>query len=163
VVDQPRWGDCPCCGHEVIRGNRGYECSAWKEGCKFVLWPTYKGYELDEGEIRQLLQHGALQQSIELAGVGRVILSMSDSGAVTDIPVPEMEPRRGKVKRKRADRSRTTERLAGCVAEEPDVAPSGGFGNCPLCGADVREQRASSSCGDWKQGCKFRTPDLAGN
>ena len=155
VVDQQRWGDCPLCAHQVIQGNRGYGCSAWKEGCKFVLWPTYKGYELDEGEIRQLLQHGVLQQPIELAGAGRVILSMSDSGAVTDIPVPEREPRCGNVKRKRADSTRTTERPAGGVAGEPDVAPSGGFGNCPSCGAEVREQRESYSCGGWKQGCKF--------
>ncbi len=155
VIDQQRWGDCPCCGREVIRGNRGYGCSAWKEGCKFVLWPTYKDHELDEGEIRQLLQYGLLQQPIELAGVGRVILSMSDSGAVTDIPVPEIEPRGGNAQRKRSASARTTARPAGGVSGDPGVAPSGGFGTCPLCGAEVREQRESYRCGGWEQGCKF--------
>ena len=111
-----------CYHHQVIQGNRGYGCSAWKEGCKFVLWPTYKDYELDAGQIRQLLQHGVLQQPIELASVGRVILSMSDSGAVTDIPLPEREPHRGNVKRKRADSTRRTEQPAGGVdVREPDV------------------------------------------
>ena len=49
AVDEQRWGDCPRCGSPVIQGNRGYGCSAWKDGCKFVLWPTYKDCELDAG------------------------------------------------------------------------------------------------------------------
>jgi DNA topoisomerase-3 len=155
VVDQQRWGDCPCCAHQVIQGNRGYGCSAWKDGCKFVLWPTYKDYELNAGEIRELLQHGVLKRPIELAGVGRVILSMSASGAVTDIPVPERKPRSGNAKRKRSDSTRTRKRPARSVVEKPDLAPSAGLGNCPLCGAGVWEQRKCYSCSGWKQGCKF--------
>ena len=89
VIDEHRVGNCPRCGSQVIQGNRGYGCSAWKDGCKFVLWPTYKERQLEVSEIRELLQHGVLQRPIELAGVGRVILSLTDSGAVTDIPVPE--------------------------------------------------------------------------
>ncbi len=153
VVDQQRWGDCPCCAHQVIQGNRGYGCSAWKDGCKFILWPSYKDYELNAGEIRELLQLGVLQRPIELASVGRVILSMSASGAVTDIPVPEREPRSGKAKQERSDSTRT--RPARRVAKRPAPAPSAGLGNCPLCGAEVREQSKSYSCSGWKQGCKF--------
>ena len=81
----------------MIQGNRGYGCSAWKDGCKFVLWPTYKDRQLEVSEIRELLQHGVLQRPIELAGVGRVILSLTDSGAVTDIPVPERESRSSQI------------------------------------------------------------------
>ena len=118
VVDEQRFGDCPRCGSQVIQGNRGYGCSAWKDGCKFVLWPTYKDYELDAGEIRELLQHGVLQRPIELGGVGRVILSMSDSGAVTDIPVPEREPHSSNTKRKRSDSTRTRKRSARRTGEK---------------------------------------------
>jgi len=153
VIDEQRLGSCPRCGSQVIQGNRGYGCSAWKDGCEFVLWPTYKDYELNASEIRQLLQHGVLQRPIELAGVGRVILSMSASGAVTDIPVPEREPPSGNAKRKRSDSTR--KRPAGRAGEKPGPGPSAGLGICPLCGAGVFEQKKSYSCSGWKQGCKF--------
>lgn len=33
-------GACPRCGQPVIEGKRGYGCSGWKDGCKFVIWKT---------------------------------------------------------------------------------------------------------------------------
>jgi DNA topoisomerase-3 len=75
VIDGHRLGNCPRCGSEVIQGNRGYGCSAWKNGCKFVLWPTYKERQLEVSEIRELLQHSVLQRPIELAGVGLARIS----------------------------------------------------------------------------------------
>ena len=155
LVDEHRLGNCPRCGSEVIQGNRGYGCSAWKDGCKFVLWPTYKDRQLEVSEIRELLQHGVLQRPIELAGVGRVILSLTDSGAVTDIPVPEREPRSAKSKRKPSDGTRTRKRSARRAKDDAASTPSAGLGNCPLCGAEVREQPKSYSCSGWKAGCKF--------
>jgi DNA topoisomerase-3 len=140
---------------QVIQGNRAYGCSAWKDGCKFVLWPTYKDRQLDVSEIRELLQHGVLQRPVELAGVGRVILSLTDSGAVTDIPVPEREPRSSKLKRKPSDGTRTRKRSARRARTDAASTPSAGLGNCPLCGAEVREQVKSYSCSGWKAGCKF--------
>lgn len=35
-------GKCPCCGHGVIEGQKGYGCSNWKNGCKFVIWKNDK-------------------------------------------------------------------------------------------------------------------------
>lgn len=29
---------CPECGKPVIEGIKGYSCSGWREGCKFVIW-----------------------------------------------------------------------------------------------------------------------------
>lgn len=31
-------GKCPLCGHGVIEGTKGYGCSNWKNGCKYVIW-----------------------------------------------------------------------------------------------------------------------------
>jgi DNA topoisomerase-3 len=42
-VDEGRLGDCPRCGKHVIEGTRGYGCSAWQDGCGFVLWRDYEG------------------------------------------------------------------------------------------------------------------------
>ncbi len=155
LVDEHRLGNCPRCGSEVIQGNRGYGCSAWKDGCKFVLWPTYKDRQLEVSEIRELLQHGVLQRPIELAGVGRVILSLTDSGAVTDIPVPEREPRSSQIETQTDRRHTTTKAFRQAGKEDAASTPSAGLGNCPLCGAEVQEQPKSYSCSGWKAGCKF--------
>lgn len=32
------FGKCPLCGHDIIEGQRGFGCSNWKSGCKFVIW-----------------------------------------------------------------------------------------------------------------------------
>ncbi|MGE7878507.1 type IA DNA topoisomerase [Peribacillus muralis] len=35
-------GKCPICGHAVIEGLKGFGCSNWKNGCKFVIWKNDK-------------------------------------------------------------------------------------------------------------------------
>ena len=35
-------GKCPLCGHGVIEGQKGYGCSNWKNGCKYVIWKNDK-------------------------------------------------------------------------------------------------------------------------
>ncbi|WP_110927686.1 type IA DNA topoisomerase [Bacillus massiliglaciei] len=35
-------GNCPLCGSGVIEGQKGYGCSNWKNGCKFVIWKNDK-------------------------------------------------------------------------------------------------------------------------
>lgn len=35
-------GKCPLCGHGVIEGIKGYGCSNWRNGCKFVIWKNDK-------------------------------------------------------------------------------------------------------------------------
>ena len=57
-VDEDSWGNCPRCGRPVIRGNRGYGCSAWKEGCKFVIWKTIAGKRISGRTAKTLLSKG---------------------------------------------------------------------------------------------------------
>lgn len=94
-IDENSWGSCPRCGCPVIQGNRGYGCSAWKDGCKFVLWPRYKDSELDPADIRELLQRRVLLRPIELGGAGRVILSLTHTGEVTEIAASTPEQQTG--------------------------------------------------------------------
>lgn len=35
-------GRCPLCKHAVIEGQKGFGCSNWKNGCKFVIWKNDK-------------------------------------------------------------------------------------------------------------------------
>lgn len=32
------FGKCPVCGHDIIEGQKGFGCSYWRSGCKFVIW-----------------------------------------------------------------------------------------------------------------------------
>lgn len=35
-------GKCPLCDHGIIEGTKGYGCSNWRNGCKFVIWKNDK-------------------------------------------------------------------------------------------------------------------------
>lgn len=91
------YGCCPKCKSPVIKGKKGYGCSKWREGCQFVLWSAYKGTVLNEMQVRLLLQKRILLQPVEGA-----ILSLSDSGELHDMPMPEIKrvPRTANTPRK---------------------------------------------------------------
>ena len=89
TIDEQRLGDCPRCGQPVIQGKRGFGCSAWRDGCRFVLWPTYKDCQLDMQQLRALLQHGVTRGPIRLGDGRQYVLTMLDSGELVEIPVPQ--------------------------------------------------------------------------
>ena len=154
-IDENSWGRCPRCGCPIIQGNRGYGCSAWKDGCKFVLWSSYKGRELSPADIRELLQRRVLLRPIEISGAGRVILSLTRTGEVTEIATPTPEQQAGEINRKRSGNARSRKHSTKGRTEDSVVAAPASLGNCPQCAAEVREQPRSYSCSGWKQGCKF--------
>jgi DNA topoisomerase-3 len=51
-------GDCPLCKATVIEGERGYGCSGWRNGCKFVIWKTIAGKKVSATTARALLKKG---------------------------------------------------------------------------------------------------------
>ncbi|UWG95443.1 DNA topoisomerase 3 [Dehalobacter sp. DCM] len=52
-------GMCPSCGSEIIEGHKGYGCSNWKSGCRFVVWKTpICGKVLTRTQIKSLLKKG---------------------------------------------------------------------------------------------------------
>src|SRR5262249_24713741 len=104
AIDPGRLGDCPRCGRQVIAGKRGYGCSGWKEGCPFVLLREYPGRALGDDQVRELLQRRMLLRPATSADAGEVVLHLTESGALTEIPVPTGGPRRpaGKARRPQA-------------------------------------------------------------
>lgn len=174
AADEARLGDCPRCGRPVIAGKRGFGCSGWREGCSFVLWKEYRGQPLDLAQIRELLQRRVLLRPLTLEGTGEVILQLTATGAILEIPVPQGRPRgsTGKAKAGQTRRHRGMARQRKPAAESgtPDEntaetrsssrRPSGtktgrALGPCPLCGADVVEQERAFGCSGWRGGCKF--------
>lgn len=101
-INDETYGDCPKCKNPIIKGNRGYGCSKWQEGCSFVLWKKYKNIEFNERQIRTLLQKKILLQSIEGA-----ILALSCQGELIEITLPSEQGNRSPVKKRRTRSSKT--------------------------------------------------------
>ncbi len=141
-VDESKFGACPLCGDDVIKGKKGYGCSGWKGGCKFVIWPDYKGYLLSGQQIRELLQLRRLLDRVILDQTRgmEVLLYLSASGQVMEIPAEPAETRTSS-----KPRNSTTSHKAG---DSP-------VGTCPLCKSQVVPQKKSFRCSNWKQGCAF--------
>jgi DNA topoisomerase-3 len=51
-------GKCPLCGKDVTESQKGYCCSGWKEGCKFVIWKEIAGKKITAGQAKEMLQKG---------------------------------------------------------------------------------------------------------
>lgn len=177
-IDETKLGDCPRCGRPVIKGNRGFGCSAWREGCPFVLWNDYRGSPLEVGQVRELLQRRVLFRPPAFEGSGEVILHLSDGGAIVEIHVPKGPPPRaaGKVPPRRSRRGKraNAQPREAAAAETPRTKPdksaagpgararkpaaeesAAELGPCPLCGSAVIEQDRFYGCSGWRAGCKF--------
>ncbi len=165
-VDTGRLGGCPRCGRPVIKGKKGFGCSGWREGCRFVLWPEYRGRSLGVEEVRELLQLGALSRPTGGQGAGEMLLYLTDTGELAEVSVPTGRPRRFERAGRRTSvgRKGTTpgrrEPPAGETPPTPSRKPPSGFGavsigRCPRCGAEVMEQEKSFGCSGWKAGCGF--------
>ena len=133
AVDSSKLGDCPQCGKPVIEGQRGYGCSAWQDGCKFVLWKKHAHLAFGPDEARQLLQLGRLR-SPQIVSGGLSLIVLAQSGEIREMPVIT-----GKAK---------SANSAGRGSGES-------VGKCPKCGNDVVEGKKAYGCSAWKTGCKF--------
>lgn len=155
-IDETKLGECPRCGQPVIAGKQAFGCSAWRKGCRFILQPIYRNSQLDNSQIRELLQHGVLSKPIQLGDGHKVILSLLNSGELVEIWVPQGEERsdgkstvRSKSTRNSSQETRAEDNSNRSTAE----GPSPSLGPCPLCGAQVIEQPKTFSCSHWREGC----------
>ncbi|MFQ6758950.1 MAG: DNA topoisomerase III [Deltaproteobacteria bacterium] len=89
-LDPGRWGSCPLCGKEVVKGKRAYGCSGWKDGCEFVLEPECKGIALTAKQIQVLLQQRILPQPVRIEDEPRMLI-LSTQGMVMDLGLPAAE------------------------------------------------------------------------
>ena len=165
AVDENRLGDCPRCGHPVIAGKRGFGCSRWREGCRFVLWREYKGHLLGGDQIRQLLQRRVLFEPLVPGESGGFVIQLLENGELAEIPVPvgrqrrrsrktELRPGGGRTRRGRRELATGGPEEARPQGQPSEFAPVR-LGPCPLCGSEVVEQAKSYGCSSWPRGCKF--------
>ena len=69
VVAHPEsLGKCPGCGSDVVEGEKGYGCTNWKGGCKFILWKNDRflaqlKVSLTKQTVINLLERGEVYSS----------------------------------------------------------------------------------------------------
>ena len=51
-------GDCPLCGKPIYENSKGYSCSGWREGCKFVVWKQMQNKAITPKMVSDLLEKG---------------------------------------------------------------------------------------------------------
>lgn len=120
-------GKCPLCNKDVIEGKKGYGCSGFKEGCKFVIWKEVAGKILSVNQVKSLLEKGKTPvikgfKSKE-GKTFETALKLKDGKIEFDFPDKDKEPE--------------------------------ALGKCPLCGKPITETNKAFSCSGYKEGCKF--------
>lgn len=130
LYDQSRLGDCPLCGHPVIEGRKGYGCSDWKAGCKFVLWKEMLGVPVNRDMACQLLQTGRTLHSYAVKPGDDVFYAQLTLGKQGETGYIKAEP---------VQRAAVTEAIA----------------DCPLCNGKIIETAKAYSCSEWRNGCKM--------
>ncbi|WP_020431209.1 type IA DNA topoisomerase, partial [Paenibacillus riograndensis] len=80
-------GACPRpgCGGMIFMGRKGYGCSHYKEGCKFVIWKETYGRTLTDAQVKALIEKGKtgkLKLTAEDGSPleGKLVLKSSDTG-----------------------------------------------------------------------------------
>ncbi len=96
-LDPARWGSCPLCGKEVIKGNRAYGCSGWAGGCPFVLEAECKGVTLTPRQVQTLLQLRVLQKPVRIENEPRIFI-LSTQGLIMDLRLPSSDRQKNIVK-----------------------------------------------------------------
>lgn len=86
---------CPSCqeGH-LVKGKRGWGCSRWREGCRFVVWFEQSGRVLRPGEARALFMQGEVGplEGFEGGARGKLVLDLKAEGFVRLDPVAQEAP-----------------------------------------------------------------------
>ena len=82
-------GPCPRpgCGGTIFMGRKGYGCSRYKEGCRFVIWKESFGKTLSDAMIKSLIEKGRTNKLKLKNGQGepieaRIVLKDAQTGGL---------------------------------------------------------------------------------
>jgi DNA topoisomerase-3 len=81
----------PGCGGSIFMGRKGYGCSHYKEGCKFVIWKENYGRMLTDAQVKALIEKGKTAKLKLVLEDGspidaRLIVKNIDTGELTMEP-----------------------------------------------------------------------------
>ncbi len=65
---------CPRCKQGTLMpGQRGWGCTRWREGCRFVIWFELAGRKITEAQLRTLITTGKTRKASFVDAQGRVV------------------------------------------------------------------------------------------
>lgn len=135
-------GICPRCGSPVIEGKKGFGCSGWKEGCKFVIWktmpksPVMKNVTFSSQDAKDFLAGKPVLKSNLISP--RTGNTFAMHLKIEDDPNSDFGP--------------------NIVFVKDDEADPGSLlvvGKCPRCGRNVVEKANNFTCAGKENGCNF--------
>lgn len=129
LYDGGKLGDCPLCRSPIIEGRQGYGCSAWKTGCKFVLWKQAYNTAISRDMASQLLQMGRTLNAHALKIEDAVVNAQLTLNARGELGYDK-------------SRNQRVQPITDAIAD------------CPLCNGKIIETPKAYGCSEWRNGCK---------
>ncbi len=130
TVNPTNLGACPICNAVVIRGKSAYGCSAWKQGCKFVLPIRQWGLLIQPELAREIFAHKRTLTPHPIEIDGRKLFATLSLDKKGNLGYAEAE-----------------------VAKKEEGQEA--LGVCPTCGGDIVAGAKTYGCSNWRNGCKF--------
>ena len=152
-------GRCPRCGADVIEGHHGYGCSAYKNGCRFVIWKDAKAGMMSKISVTADMVHswlsGEWEDEFKKDAPGE---KSGRKRSVNTILLKKLYSEKTKksysgkvyVADDGSSKYGAGYGLEEIISEAPQV-----LGKCPRCGKDVIENKNGYGCTGFKDGCKF--------
>ncbi|WP_372369627.1 DNA topoisomerase 3 [Candidatus Uabimicrobium sp. HlEnr_7] len=150
------WGNCPLCNSSIIRGKKGYGCSKWKEGCKFVFWPQVQGQLLTCQQVRELLQLGKLTKLLPIQkerSAGRYFVQLTTLGQTKAWLITDKKSNH-KTFSKTKSKTNFSPKTNKSSSNQKQKVKS--IGSCPLCKNVVIKNKNGYQCS--QTSCRFFVP-----
>lgn len=155
-------GQCPRCGSDIIEGERGFGCSGFRDGCRFVIWKTAKKGMMSKVEVTPDMVHDLLSgpwiEELKPDENGE----MKPTGRLRTENTVYIKKLYSEAKNVRypglvylTDEGSGSDFGASFSLQEIVNEPPRSFGKCPRCGKDVIEGKNGYGCSGFKDGCRF--------
>ena len=155
-------GQCPRCGSDIIEGEKGFGCSGFRNGCKFVIWKTQTRGMMSKIEVTPDMVYTLLSgkwieemrpdESGEIKPTGKM---RTENTVFSKRLYSETKNRRYPGKIYLIDDGPSSQYGASFALQEIVNEPPKPLGKCPRCGKDVIEGKNAYGCTGWKEGCRF--------
>ena len=143
-------GVCPRCGGQIVEGKKGFGCSNWRSGCKFVIWKHSKMPMLQNITIK------ASQVKAWLSGGWENAEKTGQKISVKSVHFKKLVSQKGTSFEADLYLTDTLESPYGAGFKLSLNQNKSHLGTCPRCGGEIREFPMGYSCSNHKdRGCGF--------